>query len=63
MTFSIQAPTAWSGVSFAHVVSESFYVFRASSPYTAGYLSFALFNILTYILFVATILACLACEN
>jgi len=52
-----------SGVSFAHVGYTGFYVFRASSPYTTGYLSLTLFKILTYIVLVATILACLTCEN
>jgi cellulose synthase (UDP-forming) len=37
--------------------------FHASSPYTAGYFYLTLFNILTYVVLVATILACQTCEN
>ena len=38
-------------------------VFHASSPYTTGYFCLTLFNILTYVVLVATILAYQTCEN
>jgi cellulose synthase (UDP-forming) len=38
-------------------------VFHANSPYTTGYFYLTLFNILTYVVLVATILACQTCEN
>jgi hypothetical protein len=43
--------------------SSVFSVFHANSPYTTGYFYLTLFNILTYVVLVATILACQTCEN